>query len=243
MKVLFDGDVIAYRAAAHKVLDPFGGKRDCTILEALEKVDDIINLTFDNCGIPFWGPQDYSMYITGKTNFRYKVADDYKGNRKDVQRPEHLPKVREYLLEKYNAEVSIDEEADDLISKEATLLKYDCIIATVDKDLKQIPCGFYNFMDCTLTQVSKEDAEFYFWQQVLTGDRVDAIEGLKGVGPKKSEKILEGTSGNVEYFNKCLDTYKEHGKTEEDLLKAARLLWLRRYEGQLVTLEELKDGT
>lgn len=240
MKVLFDGDVIAYRASAHKVLDPFGGKRDCTVKEALEKVDEIINLTFNNCGIPFWGPQDYSMYITGKTNFRYKVAEDYKGNRKDVPKPEHLPKVREYLLEKYNAEVSIDEEADDLISKEATLLKYNCIIATVDKDLKQIPCGFYNFMDCSLTWVTKEQSEFYFWQQVLTGDRVDAVEGLKGVGPKKSEKILEGISGNSEYFNKCLDTYKECGKTEEDLLKAARLLWLRRYEGQFVTLEELK---
>ena len=39
--------------------------------------------------------------------------------------------------------------------------------------------------------MKEEDTLRWFYKQVLMGDRVDNIPGLKGVGDKKADKILQ----------------------------------------------------
>ena len=45
---------------------------------------------------------DFSGYITGRTNFRYKIANEkeYKGNRSGARKPNHYEALRQYLMEK-----------------------------------------------------------------------------------------------------------------------------------------------
>ena len=47
---------------------------------------------------------------------------------------------------KYQAIISEGEEADDLIAKEAARLNYKACVASVDKDMLQIPCWHFNFV-------------------------------------------------------------------------------------------------
>ena len=83
-KVLIDGDIIAYRAAFST--EQMGSQ------DTRNKVDDLIEFILDSTVLfPEIG-LDYSVYLTGKGNFRDDIAKSYpyKGNRKSVQKPRHL---------------------------------------------------------------------------------------------------------------------------------------------------------
>ena len=174
------------------------------------------------------GEPDYRVYLTGKGNFRNDVAvtAPYKGNRKDKEKPVHLQAIREYLIEEWNAVVSEDEEADDLIAIDATAIP-DSIIVSLDKDFQQVPCRHYNFNKRELTSVNEEEGLLFFYRQIIMGDKADNIVGVYGIGDKKSQKILEGLS-EIEMFNKCVELLE----SEERVIENARLLWLRREPNQ-----------
>lgn len=221
MTVLIDGDIVAYRAA----YSTEGGHAD----DVADKVDELMDYildatTFD--GSPF------KVYLTGDGNFRYDVAVTvpYKGNRKDTKKPEFLPDARDYLVEDYGAVVSSGEEADDLIAIEATKLGPHTIIASVDKDFLQVPCVHYNTNKQTFTEQDELSATRFFYTQILTGDRADNIQGLHRVGPVKAAMILGESTDEVEMYNKCVEAYD--GDVDR-VIENARLLWLRREEGQL----------
>lgn len=221
MTVLIDGDIVAYRAA----YSTEGGHAD----DVADKVDELMDYildatTFD--GSPF------KVYLTGDGNFRYDVAVTvpYKGNRKDTKKPEFLPDARDYLVEDYGAVVSSGEEADDLIAIEATRLGPHTIIASVDKDFLQVPCVHYNTNKQTFTEQDELSATRFFYTQILTGDRADNIQGLHRVGPVKAAVILGESTDEVEMYNKCVQAYD--GDVDR-VIENARLLWLRREEGQL----------
>lgn len=221
MTVLIDGDIVAYRAA----YSTEGGHAD----DVADKVDELMDYildatTFD--GSPF------KVYLTGDGNFRYDVAVTvpYKGNRKDTKKPEFLPDARDYLVEDYGAVVSSGEEADDLIAIEATKLGPHTIIASVDKDFLQVPCVHYNTNKQTFTEQDELSATRFFYTQILTGDRADNIQGLHRVGPVKAAMILGESTDEVEMYNKCVQAYD--GDVDR-VIENARLLWLRREEGQL----------
>jgi hypothetical protein len=221
MTVLIDGDIVAYRAA----YSTEGGHAD----DVADKVDELMDYildatTFD--GSPF------KVYLTGDGNFRYDVAVTvpYKGNRRDTKKPEFLPDARDYLVEDYGAVVSSGEEADDLIAIEATRLGPHTIIASVDKDFLQVPCVHYNTNKQTFTEQDELSATRFFYTQILTGDRADNIQGLHRVGPVKAAMILGESTDEVEMYNKCVEAYE--GNVDR-VIENARLLWLRREEGQL----------
>lgn len=221
MTVLIDGDIVAYRAA----YSTEGGHAG----DVADKVDELMDYildatTFD--GSPF------KVYLTGDGNFRYDVAVTvpYKGNRKDTKKPEFLPDARDYLVEDYGAVVSSGEEADDLIAIEATRLGPHTIIASVDKDFLQVPCVHYNTNKQTFTEQDELSATRFFYTQILTGDRADNIQGLHRVGPVKAAMILGESTDEVEMYNKCVQAYD--GDVDR-VIENARLLWLRREEGQL----------
>ncbi len=81
-----------------------------------------------------------------------------------------------------------------------------------------------------MTKVSEWDGLLFFYTQVLTGDNADNIKGLYGVGPKKAAKLLEGCETEQDLYVAVLQAY---AGDEDRVIENARLLWLRRYEGQL----------
>jgi len=220
MTVLIDADIVAYRASY--------STEDVEVSDAEEKVDELLeyileDTTFD--GTPC------ELFLTGKGNFRYDVATtvEYKGNRRDTQKPRHLDAVRNYIQNFWGAEMSEGEEADDLIGIRATELFPNCVMASVDKDFLQIPGWHYNTRTGVRKYVNEWDGLKFFYQQILTGDRADNIQGLKGIGPKKSEKMLAEATTEQELYDVCVAAYGN----PERVLENGRLLWLRREVGQL----------
>jgi len=136
--------------------------------------------------------------VKGRGNFRNDLYSDYKGNRKELD-----PKVKEalnyghgYMVEKYNAIMADNMEADDLVAiwaYEQMDMDQTPIIVGIDKDLLQIPGWHYNFVKKqTPIYVNGDEAHLKLMLQCLTGDTADNIPGIKGIGPKKAEKILKG---------------------------------------------------
>jgi len=138
--------------------------------------------------------QTWELFLTGKSNFRYEyaVTAEYKGNRKGTEKPTHYHLLREYLVSSWDALVVEGMEADDMLAIRATELGDDSIIVTLDKDLDQVSGWHYNFVKKNKYYIAKDEGLLNFYKQFLIGDAVDNIKGAKGIGEKKSHKLLEG---------------------------------------------------
>ena len=214
---LIDADVIVYRVAFASEEE----EEEICLARAKELIFEIV-YTELNC-------DDYKAYITGRGNFREVVATTapYKGNRKDFQRPKHYHALREYL-QRLGAELVEGQEADDAIAIQAQEGHY--WIVSIDKDFDQVPGWHYNFVKKEKYYVTEEEGLRNFYTQILTGDRVDNIIGIKGVGPVKAEKILKDCTTEREYYDACVKAY------DGDIARVTEngvLLWLRRYPNQL----------
>lgn len=222
-KVLVDGDIVAYRAAF--------STQDLFPEDAERKVDELMDYILTET-LMFPDPSEYEVFLTGSGNFRYDIAKSfpYKGNRKSTEKPIHLPVAREYLVTKYKATVSEGEEADDLIAIAATKYGPETIVASVDKDMLQIPCKHFNFTKGEWHDITEFEGTKFFYKQILTGDRADNIMGLYKVGPVKAEKIVKDCNTEEELWEAVIKAYD--GDIDR-VVENARLLWLRRKEGEI----------
>ena len=175
---------------------------------------------------------DHKFYISGSENFRFGIAKThpYKGNREKLKRPIHLQALRDHIVKKWNAEISQGMEADDVVS----IMSYKhpkSIIAHIDKDLDQIPGSHYNYVKKVFYNVGKTEALRKLYTQALVGDTVDNIKGVRGIGPKKAEKLLKDCHTEETLYNTVLSVYNnsmENG--EERLHENMQLLYLLRSE-------------
>jgi 5'-3' exonuclease len=228
---LIDADFLAYSVgfACEDDPDPRMAKNRLT-----EWLTDIVYMDLQ-C-------DDYVAYTTGPGNFRYEVAKTvpYKGNRKDMKRPRYLDELKEHLR-KLGAIETKGIEADDAVAICNAASPGKFIVVHVDKDLNQLQGLHYNPNKCELYEVTEFEAAYNFWIQVLTGDRVDNIPGLAGIGPKKAEKILKDCKTAEEMEQAAWKAYQDKGHGYDYFVEQGQLLWLQRYEGEvwLPTLEKL----
>lgn len=175
--------------------------------------------------------EDYECHLTGKTNFRNRIAVTvpYKGNRIDLEKPKHYQALRDHLIKRHGAKVSVDEEADDTVAIAATRMLDKCWIVGQDKDLDQLQGWHYNPVKDERYYVTAEKGLKNFYTQLLTGDRTDSILGVKGIGPVKAKKLLSKCKTELDMWEVCLEAHGAIERAVED----ATLLWLRRYEGEL----------
>jgi len=222
-KVLIDGDIVAYRSAF--------ATQDLFPKDAEEKAEILLDYILEET-LEFPTPDQYEIYLTGSGNFRHQIAKsyEYKGNRKSAEKPIHLYHIRQYMVDKFDAIVSEGEEADDLIAIEATRLGSDTVVASIDKDMLQIPCHHFNFGKNEWKTVDEWSGLQFFYNQILTGDRADNIVGLYRVGPVKATKMLSEAKTEQDLWEACVKAYD--GDVDR-VIENARLLWLRRTEGEI----------
>ncbi len=134
------------------------------------------------------------------------------------------------MQSKYKAIISEGEEADDLISKEAARLDYKACVASIDKDMLQLPCWHFNFVRGDYVKVEPFGGIKFFYTQILTGDTADNIAGLWKVGPVKAKKILDDAETEEDLWD-CV--VKAYDGNEDRVIENARLLWLRREEEEI----------
>ena len=176
---------------------------------------------------------DYQGFLTGSNNYRKEIAvtAPYKGNR-TADKPIHYDLIREYLIKAWGCIVVEDQEADDAIGIKAYEIRDidEYIIMSIDKDLDMIRGWHYNFIKDKKYLIDDLQAIRHFYTQILTGDRVDNIVGLRGIGPKKAAKILEDCITEADMYKAVLEAYDND---ETRVLENGQLLWIRRKENQI----------
>lgn len=224
---LIDGDIVAYRCAASCEDDSEKVAIRTTTAYLLDLLLDMTS--FDEVGELI----DNRVFLSGKGNFRYNISSDYKANRKGLPKPRHLNIVRQHLIDNYDASVSENQEADDDIAIAATDNYLKSVIVSTDKDFRQVPGYLYDPVKKTLSLVKEYDAYLSFFTQVLTGDRVDNIKGVKGIGPVKAAKILQDCADGTAMLEACRDVYGD----DSELILNATLLYLKRHQDDVWTME------
>ena len=208
----------------------FAAKDDEPISHHLQTVKQAV----ENILAVFPDAPSYRFFITGKHNFREHLATilPYKGNRLDQRRPLYYKEIREFMVDRYGAEVIDGMEADDALgmTQWAANDKSTCIVS-IDKDLDMIPGWHYNFVKKRPYWVTLNDANVSLFRQMITGDRTDNIPGITGLGEVKAQKIVDECGGDlVRLKNTVLDLYtKQYGeKGQEAFDEVASLLWILR---------------
>jgi hypothetical protein len=179
--------------------------------------------------------EDYKGFLTGKGNFRESIAVTvpYKGQRASIDKPVHLQALRDHLVNSWGFEVVNGIEADDAVGIAAYAVPEDeSIMVHIDKDLNQFRGWHYNYRKKEKYHVSEFEGLTAFYTQILTGDRIDNIIGLKGIGPVKAKRILAECTNENELYEAVLKAYEGD---QQRVLENAQLLWLQRSLNQTWT--------
>lgn len=185
---------------------------------------------------------DFRTFIKGTGNFRDSVAKTrvYKGNRDTSHRPAYERDIRQYLKDYWKAEEVDGMEADDAVAiaqcgelfthSEEIVHDPDTIICSPDKDLLQVPGWHYNYNTGEKFWITEDEANLFFYKQLLTGDASDNIVGVPRLGARKAERTLEGCTTTGEMYERVKAAYQEayKEKAEETLLEMAQLLYIKR---------------
>ena len=187
-------------------------------------------------------------------NFRMAVAQEkgYKAGRK-TEKPHHFYNLLSYILSAY--ETSIDEsglEADDGLCiyqysrwKQGFL---DTTICSPDKDVRQVPGYTYSWevgkrpsigplLVDELGWLEKKSSskvfgvgDKFFYYQMIAGDGVDNVGGIKGKGPMFAYHLINEATSSRECYElvaeKYVQAWGEDWKTK--MKEQSRLLWMIR---------------
>jgi len=163
--------------------------------------------------------------ISSTTNFRKEVYPDYKANRINKRKPMCIREVVAYLASKYPVKVWTGIEADDVMGIWATMNPdQEVLIYSADKDMATIPGAWHmRNLDDEPTKINPIEADRNWFTQALTGDSVDNYAGIKGVGPVKAKKILDGAATALEMWERTLKAFVGAGYTQGECLTQVRL--------------------
>lgn len=199
--------------------------------------------------------------LSGPGNFRCSLAKQrpYKGNRDPSHKPYHYQAIRDYLTDK-GALVVAGREADD----EVSILAYQAIrnrkkvcVATIDKDLDQIPCPHFDYRQKVFYDINEQAARRWFWVQTLSGDATDNIPGCYKTGPKTAESIIDEAMeeglDDTDIWARVVSHYTASAaisncpytadRAEEVALETARLVYIQKNANELWNPPGVPMGT
>ena len=218
MQALIDHDLVVFRCAASAENDSL----NIAIHRVEALLDELLTKT---------GADSYRAFLSGKSNFRKTIYPEYKANR-TAPKPVHLEALREYALEKQNAELAPDTlEADDALGINQT---DDTMIVSLDKDLLMVPGKHFSW-EINGKGWNKPDKFFtqdviggmrLFFEQCLKGDTADNIKGIEKIGNKRAKALLADCVTEQEMFDTVRDAYSN----DEEFIMNASVLWIMQHE-------------
>ena len=215
MHVLIDGDIIGWRCGAVT--------NDAEEAVARWQADELLTRILEETNASSW-----KVYLSGDNNFRYQLYPDYKAHRRDKPRPKHLEAIREHILTSWPSEITDGYEADDALGIAATAAPAQTVIASIDKDLLQIPGSHYNFVKQEWSTITEQSGWYNFYIQLLVGDAADNIPGCPGIGKVKAPRLLEGSVTPFEMYHCCARAYTEAARGLDFMHLNAKLLYIWR---------------
>ena len=208
---LIDGDGLIHGAKWRNKKDTIE-KGWITLGEACKNYDRAVN----EC-IQKTYATEVAIAVKGPNNYRDVLYDDYKKSKSRAQNRDNdvawIGKLKDYAANRPDTVVCDGYEADDLLRiwaceiRERELTEdVTYVVCTGDKDLDCIWGKHYQFrrtgMEPKLYNVTEEHSQLFFWEQVLTGDKIDNIPGLPGVAHKTAMRLLgaeyeKGAKGKI----------------------------------------------
>lgn len=192
------------------------------------------------------------ILLSGPGNYREKLATyrPYKGNRDPEHKPYHYQAIRDYLTQQWDATVVSGREADDeaaILAHRFRKRKTKYVIASIDKDLHQIPGVHYDYRVKQQVTIPEDEARIVLWRQALSGDTTDNIPGACGIGAVKAQKLVEDwvDYGMVDLamWTELVHVYEQTAKksgcyykcdeAEKAALENMRLVYLQREPNEL----------
>lgn len=246
---LIDGDIVAYQIASScqtKV-----DWDDNNEVEIFTDSDEVIAKRLEELVLEqaskIKADETWVCLSDDDHNFRKDILPSYKGNRKEVAKPEKLKFAKDFLKRAFKTSFQKSLEADDVMGKISTDPQinkvFKPIIVSIDKDMETIPGYLYNPSKdknkprkITLPQANKN-----FMYQTLVGDTVDGYKGCPGIGEVNANRILEKAYEEGALWATddqmlsimwvhVIAAYESKGFTEEDALVQARCARILRTE-------------
>jgi hypothetical protein len=208
--------------------------------------------------------EEYVGYLTPSLseNFRISIDPLYKANRKNAKRPIYYNEIKQYVINKWDAEITVGQEADDACSihhcKENNFGFHpdiiNSVVCSIDKDFNNIPGWHYNpgKPEQGLYYIEPIQALRNFYLQILTGDNSDGIPRIKkGWKKSKVEKQISMCKKESELldivYNEIYNIlYMENNKEfrigksieidreiKKIIIDRGRLVWLRRENNEM----------
>jgi len=168
------------------------------------------------------------LFDAKRQNFRNEIFADYKATRKETP-PELIPQfpIIRQAVEALNLHFLEIEgyEADDLIATYAELaLKkgYEAVVVSADKDLMQLIKDGVQYYDAMKEKFfTPDDVKEKFDVlpdkvvdvQALSGDSIDNVPGVPGIGPKTAAELIN-TFGSLDEVLKRASEIKQNKRRE-----------------------------
>ena len=239
--VLVDADIVAFRCAASAEND----NKDIAVWRVGDLMQRILHET---------GSSTFQGYLTGSNNFRYDIYPEYKAHRKKKPKPQFLEDCRESLIINWKCQVTDGIEADDALGIEHQA-NPGSVLASIDKDLLQLPGKHYNFVKGIWTEIDELQGLRNFYTQLIEGDASDNIPAFDGKfrtsRPKFIQKLLDPLWECTEewdmwaYVMACYGSHHST-KTWQDYLPQvelnAQLLYIQKKENDKWSVPTMMDN-
>lgn len=175
----------------------------------------------------------------GHSNYRNVLLPEYKGHRKTPEFVKHWKPTIIEAFQELDAIALTNIETDDAINIAGRDIGLANItVLSSDKDMKQMACDHFNpFKQGKADDpsrwftVTKEEAEYFFWQQVITGDSTDMpgeLCGIEGVGPGTVKKKFAELSPTMSYSEIAQKMYTDKYGEEVGYERANRTFMMVR---------------
>tara|TARA_R110000868_G_scaffold392431_1_gene663050 strand:- start:1939 stop:2646 length:708 start_codon:yes stop_codon:yes gene_type:complete len=233
MIVLLDADSLVWAAC----YDNENGNYYEDALDAVHKYDKSFARLINEIG-ELTSIEDVITFSGSRGNFRKYIGsrNTYKANRDNSTIPNHLGTVHSYLRSDYNAVRGYGVETDDMVARAWKRIADDqgrenVLIASIDKDYRQLPCLLYNYhyKHRTLNDISYQDSLYNFYEQMVSGDQSDNVNYFLGKGPSFCKKYFAECKTEYQYIKKLFLLFKERykSKAREKYIECYSLLRLK----------------
>ncbi len=215
--MLIDADIYLYRACSTTEQEHDWGDDVWSLATDLKDAKDYFAKTMKEFQSEL-DIDDFILCTTSSNNFRKEVLSTYKSNRKATRKPVGYRALVDWAVEEYPSMSLPRLEADDVMGILQTLPGKETYIVSDDKDMMTIPGRLYQPQKLIKKNISETEAFVWFLRQTLTGDTVDGYAGIKGIGPKRADQIINRSPT----WRAVEAEYIKNGYTTEDAKAQAR---------------------
>ena len=222
-RLLIDGDEVAYKATC------LSGRAIKWDQEApVESYDTGLAIHTAFAMLASWEAETKSdtplvcFSCEDRNIFRKHIYAGYKAGRKE-EKPSTYWAVVKKLKDEYPWRELPMLEADDVMGLMSGDEGYENIIASSDKDMRTLPCRFYDPYHKLSGNVKPWGADYQWMFQTLVGDVSDGYKCCPGVVEKTAKALLSGGLKLRDMWNIVVEQFRKKERPDSDAITQARL--------------------